>query len=65
LKQSVEDPDGFDIDYGDKPTPIITQSPQQIIRVRPLDVEPVGNRTVRGGNNIKSIGGTGNSNSGK
>ena len=46
---SVEDMDGFDKDYGDRPTPIITASPQKIIRVRPLDIEPVGQRTVRGG----------------
>jgi hypothetical protein len=46
---SVEDMDGFDKDYGDRPTPIITASPQKIIRVRPLNSEPVGQRTVRGG----------------
>ena len=33
---SVEDMDGFDKDYGDRPTPIIAASPQQIIRIRPI-----------------------------
>jgi hypothetical protein len=55
---SVEDPDGFDKTYGDRPTPIITASPQKIIRVRPLGIEPSGKRTVRGGKNSKVIGAT-------
>ena len=51
---SVEDMDGFDKDYGDRPTPIIAASPQQIIRIRPLDSEPMGQRTIVGGVPMKN-----------
>jgi hypothetical protein len=56
---SVEDLDGFDKDYGDRPTPIITASPKQIVRIRPIDVDHVGDRTVRGGGPHKGRGGDG------